>query len=64
MHNTTEMQIPRARRTPKCPVVLNVLLREEDNKYCVECNARGKAIDYVFLGVKLIKNVISGNANW
>lgn len=26
----------------KCQTILNNLLREEDNKYCVDCDAKGK----------------------
>lgn len=31
----------------KCQAVLSQLLRDEDNKYCVDCDAKGSYISYV-----------------
>lgn len=32
----------------KCQSVLNSLLRDEDNKYCVDCDSKGRAALNVF----------------
>lgn len=33
----------------KCQTVLNSLLRDEDNKYCVDCDSKGECPVFVFL---------------
>ena len=35
----------------KCQLILTQMLRDEDNKYCVDCDAKG--LTYSFLGVLL-----------
>lgn len=30
----------------KCQIILGNLLREEDNKYCVDCDAKGEFASY------------------
>lgn len=39
----------------KCQAVLNALLRDEDNKYCVDCDAKGRKITYNFCFVWIKK---------
>lgn len=32
----------------KCQSVLNTLLRDEDNKYCVDCDSKGTKVNQCF----------------
>lgn len=34
----------------KCQIILGNLLREEDNKYCVDCDAKGECASYSEFG--------------
>lgn len=39
---TTRMEKERAKQIQdKCQNLLNQMLRDEDNKYCVDCDAKG-----------------------
>jgi stromal membrane-associated protein len=38
----------------KCQAILNDMLRDEDNKYCVDCDAKGEEERQIFSGQFLI----------
>lgn len=32
----------------KCQTLLTLMLRDEDNKYCVDCDAKGNLLDSIY----------------